>query len=47
MEDEYRWKHLDEDVLARIAQAGRANLHGLRLWDVCKCISKSEYRIWL
>jgi hypothetical protein len=32
MENENGWKHLDEHLLARIAQAGRA-LHGLRLHE--------------
>jgi hypothetical protein len=31
VESEYGWKHLDKDLLARITQARRANLHWLRL----------------
>ena len=44
-ENENRWKHLDEYLLActRVAQAGWAILHGLQLGDAHKGVLDSKY----
>ena len=47
MENEDGWKHLDEHLVARIAQAGRAVLHRLRLGDVHEGLFDGDYRIRL
>ena len=49
MENENGWKRLDEDLLARIrvARAGLAVLHGLRLGDTHEGVLDSKYRVRL
>jgi hypothetical protein len=47
MENENGWKRLNEQLLARIAQAGRAILHGLRPGDAHEGILNGVYRIRL
>jgi hypothetical protein len=47
MEDEDGWKHLKKNLLARLARAGLASLHGLGLRDICERVFNGVYRIWL
>ena len=47
MENENEWKSLDEHLLARIAQAGWAFLHGLRPEDANEGVLNGEHRIRL
>jgi|SRR6266849_6901820 len=47
MEDEYWRKRLDEHLLARVAQAGWAVLHGLRQGNAHEGVFNAEYRIRL
>ena len=47
MENENRWKYLDEHLLAHIAQAGWAVLHKLGLGDAHEGVLNSEDRIRL
>ncbi len=44
MQDEYGWERLDEYLLARLT---RANLHGLRLRDMCERVLDGVYRFAL
>ena len=46
MDDEYRWKHLDERLTARLVDA-RWIAHRLRVGDSCECVFYSMYRIVL
>jgi hypothetical protein len=43
MEDENGWQSLEKNLLTRLARAGLADLHGLRLQDVCECVLNSVY----
>jgi hypothetical protein len=43
MEDENRRQCLEKHLLARLARARLADLHGLRLRDVCECILNGVY----
>ena len=47
VKDEHGWKRLDQHLLARLARARRANLHGLRLRDVSECVLNCVYRVGL
>ena len=47
MEDQNGWKRLEKHLLAPLARAGWAGLHGLGLRDECKCILDGVYRIGL
>jgi hypothetical protein len=47
MEDENGRERLDEYLLARLARPGGANLHGLRLRDMCECVLYGVYGIRL
>jgi hypothetical protein len=47
MENENGWKRLDEHLLTRIAQAGWATLHGLRLGGAHEGVLNGEHRIRL
>ena len=47
MENENGWKHRDEHLLPRIAQAGRAVLHRLRLGDAHEGVFNGDNRIRL
>ena len=47
MEDENRWQHLEKHLLAHLTRAGLADLHGLRLREVRKCVLDGVYRIRL
>jgi hypothetical protein len=47
MEDENGWKQLNEHLLARITQAGLADLYGVGLRELCKRILNGVYRIGL
>jgi hypothetical protein len=47
MKDKHGRKCLDQHLLARFARARRADLHGLRLRDMCECVLNSVYRITL
>jgi hypothetical protein len=47
MKDENGWQRLEKHLLARLAQAGSANLHWVGLRDVCKCGMNSAYWIRL
>ncbi len=47
MKDEHGRKCLDQHLLACFARARRADLHGLRLRDVCERVLNSVYRITL
>jgi hypothetical protein len=43
MENENGWKRLDEPLLAGVAQAGWAVLHGPRLGDAHEGVFNGEY----
>jgi hypothetical protein len=43
MKDENGWQRLEKDLLACLARAGLANLHGVGLRDVCECGMNSAY----
>jgi hypothetical protein len=47
MENKNGWELLEKHLLARLARAGSANLHGLGLRDVCERVLSSVYRIGL
>ena len=47
MENENGWKRLDEPLLAGIAQAGWAVLHGPRLGDTHEGVFNGQHRIRL
>ena len=47
MENENGWKRLDKHLLARIAKAGWAILHGLRPGEANEGVLNGEYRIRL
>jgi hypothetical protein len=47
MEHENRWERLHEDLLARVANARRTELHGLPVRDACECIFYNMHRIVL
>jgi hypothetical protein len=47
MEDQNGWKHLEKHLLAPLARARWAGLHGLGLRDECKCVLDAVYRIGL
>ena len=47
MEDEDGWQRLEKNLLARLARAGLADLHGLGPRDVCECVLNVVYRIGL
>jgi hypothetical protein len=47
VEDKNGWQRLKKHLLARLARAGVADLHGLSLRDVRQCILNSVYRIRL
>ena len=47
MEDQNGWKRLEKHLLAPLARAGWAGLHGLGLRDERECILDGVYRIGL
>jgi hypothetical protein len=47
MEHENRWENLDENLLARLAEARRSELHGLQVRDACECVFYIGHRIVL
>lgn len=47
MEDQDGWERLDQHLLTRLTQPGQADLHGLRLRDVCESVLNRVYRITL
>jgi hypothetical protein len=47
MEDENGWQRLEKHLLARLARARLADLHGLGLRDMCECVLNVVYRIGL
>jgi hypothetical protein len=47
MEDKNGWKRLEEHLLARLARAGWADLHGLGPRDACERVLNGVYRIGL
>jgi hypothetical protein len=49
MEHENGWKHLDENLLARFAEAARrtGELNMLQVRDACECVFYSVHRIVL
>ena len=47
MEDENGWNRLEKHLLARLARAVFADLHGLGPRDVRKCLLNSVYGIGL
>jgi hypothetical protein len=45
---DYNWrKHFDENLLARLAEARRTDLHRLQVCDTCKCVFYGVHRIVL
>ena len=47
MEDKDGWECLEKHLLARLARAGMADLHGLGPRDECECVLNVAYRIGL
>ena len=47
MDDEYRWKHLNERLPARLVDAHWIKVHRLRVGDLCECVFYTVYRIML
>jgi hypothetical protein len=47
MEDENGLQRLEKHLLACLARAGLADLHGLGLQDMCECVLNGVYRIRL
>ena len=47
MENKNGWQRLEKHLLARIARAGWADLHGFGLRDESECVLDGVYRIGL
>ena len=47
MDDEYRWKHFNERLPARLVDARWIEVHRLRVTDSYECVFYSMYRIVL